>query len=68
MPNGQKAYLGDAVYVEFDGFALVLTTEDGIEATNRIVLEHAVYSALVQYVEHLSATPPARRAWKSRRE
>ena len=34
-----KRYLGDGVYVEFDGYALVLTAENGIEATNTIVLE-----------------------------
>ncbi len=48
-----KQYIGDAVYVDFDGFGIVLTTEDGIRATNRIVLEPEVYSALVRYVEAL---------------
>ena len=47
-----KVYLGDAVYVEVDEFgALVLTTEDGIRATNRIVLEPEVLAALRQYLE-----------------
>lgn len=51
-----KQYIGDGVYVDFDGFALTLTTEDGISASrNRIVLEPSVYSALTQYVESLSA-------------
>lgn len=49
----RKVYLGDGVYVEFDGHGLVLTTENGIEATNAIYLEPAVYSALTQYVESL---------------
>lgn len=49
-----KAYLGDGVYVGHDGFGLVLTTEDGIRETNRIVLEPEVYSALVAYVEALT--------------
>ena len=48
-----KAYLGDGVYCQFDGYALVLTTEDGIRATNTIVLEPDVYSALVRYVKQL---------------
>ncbi len=48
-----KQYIGDAVYVDFDGFGIVLTTEDGIRVTNRIVLEPQVYSALVRYVEAL---------------
>jgi hypothetical protein len=55
MPRvkGQKAYLGDGVYVEFDGYALVLTTEDGIRATNTIVLEPEVCDALTAYVASL---------------
>ncbi len=48
-----KTYLGDGAYVEFDGFALVLTTEDGVSVTNRIVLEPQVYDALRRYVETL---------------
>jgi hypothetical protein len=47
----QKEYLGDAVYAQFDRFgALVLTTEDGISVTNRIVLEPDVLAALEDYV------------------
>jgi len=48
-----KAYLGDAVYVDFDGFALWLTTEDGLRETNRICLEPEVYRALTEYVARL---------------
>ena len=48
-----KQYLGDAVYVNFDGYALTLTTEDGISISNAIVLEPEVYRALVEYVDRL---------------
>jgi hypothetical protein len=48
-----KAYLGDAVYIAFDGFALWLTTEDGIREANRICLEPEVYRALTEYVARL---------------
>lgn len=48
-----KRYLGDGAYVDFDGYALVLTAEDGIRATNTIVLEPEVYAALVAYVADL---------------
>lgn len=51
-----KRYLGDAVYVDFDGFSYVLTTEDGIRVTNRIVLEREVYAELTRYVEALNRT------------
>ena len=56
-----KTYLGDGAYVSFDGFALWLTAEDGIRATDTICLEPAVYRALVRYVEGLAepkATAP----------
>jgi hypothetical protein len=33
-----KVYLGDGVYVDFDGWNIVLTTENGITVTNRICL------------------------------
>jgi hypothetical protein len=57
-----KMYLGDGVYVEFDGYSLVLTTENGIETTNRIVLEPEVYSNLVEYVDRLKAATMANAA------
>jgi hypothetical protein len=50
-----KTYLGDAVYVDFDGWHVVLTTEDGISATNTIYLEPRVQIALVKYFERLVA-------------
>jgi len=37
-----KKYLGDAVYFDFDGYHVVLTTENGISATNTICLEPEV--------------------------
>jgi hypothetical protein len=52
-----KIYLSDGVFVDWDGNNLVLTTEDGIRTTNRIVLERDTYTALVQYVEHLNTEP-----------
>jgi hypothetical protein len=48
-----KQYLGDGAYVEFDGHRIVLTTEDGVSVTNRIVLEPLVIEALNLYVEKL---------------
>lgn len=52
MSNETKSYLGDAVYVNTDDFgSLVLTTENGILATNTIVIEPEVWSRMVEYVE-----------------
>ena len=50
-----KEYLGDGAYVEFDGFGIVLTTEDGISTTNRVVLEPSVLKAFESYVTRLRA-------------
>lgn len=48
-----KQYIGDGVYVDFDGFSLILTTENGISVTNTIVLEPDVWRALIEYVKSL---------------
>jgi len=48
-----KLYLGDAVYADFDGYMITLTTEDGINVTNTIHLEPEVYEALKIYVDRI---------------
>lgn len=48
-----KQYLGDGVYVQFDGYELTLTTSNGMQTTNTIVLQTEVYTALVKFVESL---------------
>lgn len=48
-----KAYIGDGVYVDWDGYSIVLTTEDGIRMTNIIYLEPEVMYALSRYVTEL---------------
>ena len=49
-----KRYLGDGVYAEYDGYAIVLTTENGYEVTNTIVLELSVLEGLNQYMQMLN--------------
>lgn len=49
-----KEYLGDGVYVEFDGFGFILTTEDGTRITNTVYLEPRVYNNLLLYRERLN--------------
>lgn len=51
-----KQYIGDAVYADFDGYNIILTTEDGIQTTNRIVLEPEVWNALTVYQKWLLET------------
>ncbi len=47
-----KRYLGDGVYVEIgDTGDLVLTTEDGVSVTNRIVFDEVTMAEFEQYVE-----------------
>lgn len=52
-----KQYIGDGVYIDFDD-GLVLTTEDGIRTTNRIVLEPDVWRALVAFASIMYGTGP----------
>ena len=52
----KKRYIGDGVYAEFDGFNIILTTENGISVTNRIILEPEVYRALMDYQKEVTST------------
>ena len=51
------AYLGDGVYIKASGWGTCvdLTTSDGLETTNRIVLEPEVMRALYRYMTALEA-------------
>lgn len=48
-----KEYLGDGAYVDYDGFSVILTTEDGISVQNRVVMEPNVVEAFEGYVARL---------------
>ena len=50
---GKRQYLGDGVYVEWDGNSFTLTTSDSINVTNEIILEIEVWLALIRFVESL---------------
>ena len=52
----QKTYLGDSVYAEFDGFQIILTTNNGYpdDPRNTIALEPSVFEALLQYKAKIS--------------
>jgi hypothetical protein len=49
----RKTYIGDSVYCDFDGYALILTIENDGESSNTIYLEPSVWDDLVAYVERL---------------
>ena len=50
-----KTYLGDAVYARFDGELIVLTTEDGISATNTIYIDSEVLAELIKFVKKIQS-------------
>ena len=46
-----KIYLGDAVYAEWEGPMLKLTTSDGVQDTNTIYLEDFVLADLKRFLQ-----------------
>ena len=50
MPRRPKQYLGDGVYVDYDGLHIVLTAEDGGQTIHTIYLDPEVWAALENYV------------------
>ncbi len=50
-----KTYLGDGCSAEITVQGIVLTTSNGIENTNTIVLEPDVWSSLLRFVASASA-------------
>ena len=48
-----KEYLGDSVYIEFDGYGFRLTTENGVGASNEIVMEPEVVAAFQRFVQRV---------------
>ena len=50
----KKRYIGDAVYAEFDGFCIWLSTHNGIRELERIGLEPSTLAALDEYREYVN--------------
>ena len=46
-----KQYIGDGVYASVESGNLVITTENGLEVTNRIVMETEVLESLLVYLK-----------------
>ena len=53
MESTEKQYIGDGVYVDFDGLHIVLTTENGIATTNTVYLCPETLSELEAYIDRL---------------
>lgn len=52
----RKVYLGDGVYMTIDEHNnVILTTENGLQETNRIVLEPEVLTQFLYALEHVGA-------------
>jgi len=61
----QKTYLGDSVYADVDGRAVMLTTENGRpgDPSNTIYLEPEVLVALVSFAARLPVYQEAMKAF-----
>lgn len=54
-----KDYLGDSVYADVGTIPgeVILTTENGVEATNTIIMEPSVVKALVRWLKRTGNMP-----------
>jgi hypothetical protein len=54
--NKYKEYLGDSVYANFDGYHIILTTENGIpeDPSNEIFLEPNVLQNIFEYSKNIT--------------
>jgi len=51
-----KLYLGDGVYASWDGYYIFLTTEDGVEVSNRILMGNEVLNNLLRFIRLVDIT------------
>lgn len=53
MNKNLKDYIGDSVYVEFDGYNLIMTTQNGLpgDPSNEIILGIPEIEKLLRFVE-----------------
>jgi hypothetical protein len=50
-----KEYLGDGLYVDYDGHMVILTAEDGVSIQNEVFLEPQVLVAFEDFLRRLRA-------------
>jgi hypothetical protein len=48
-----KDYIGDGVYVEYDGFGIVLNANDATNPTDSIYLEPEVCSRRIRFIQRV---------------
>lgn len=54
QPRPQETYLGDGAYVEWNGYAFVVYTTNGISRTNEIYLEPDHMQQLSAFVRDIT--------------
>ena len=47
--KGYRAYLGDGLYADFDGFQIVLSAENGIRAHDTVYLDERVLESFLRW-------------------
>ena len=50
MPPIPKDYMGDGIYIEDLGYTVALTTENGIDVLNRVLIEPTEWEAIKRYM------------------
>ena len=53
MKTGDVTYLGDSLYVNFDGYQIELFTFNGLGITNQIYLDTETLKCFLSYVERI---------------
>jgi len=48
-----KSYVGDSIYIEDKGHAIVLTTDNGEGASNTIIIEPEQWFVLIKHMERI---------------
>lgn len=57
MPHEpREVYIGDGLYVSYDGYQVELYASDGQRKTNQVFLEPVVLNAFLKYVTKLKET------------
>ena len=49
----KKQYLGDSVYIDNDGYHIILTTENGYGPSNTIFLEPHLVPKIQEYINYI---------------
>lgn len=52
-----ESYLGDGLYVSFDGYQIALKANHHLYPTDTVYLDPSVYENLVKFVEKLKENP-----------